>query len=602
MTKPVTFVLSSTSRSADDFATLADQGKRLQARGPVQMHVASVSGRSHADIPPGGSPWHDYTSYLPSLEKFFPHDDLAPFLNAEYVAKNQRLLREKLTVLRRHKMAAAAHFHLPWHLPEAFFAKFPKLRGPRIDHPRRTRREAFAMCVDGAEGKSFYAQMFGRFAAEVPELATVQLASNDAGGGFCWADWLYSGPNGPVRCRHGEMGPRVKGLIDALAGAAPKHDLDFDIRGNFSDAELANIARHHSDRFVSRAQHSRDPRHIHVGSQIDSPVLGIFNPVAILNALELAKSPAVNKVYLSFSANYSRGHERFEVSEKVIELVDAFFADPKFGLLKRLEFLRSMCGRWVGDDQADALLEAFFELNEAYNFRAAAVPLFSSNYVALSNRHINRPLVPMPEKLTWEEESYWLPHVFNPSFEEARNDYIDLHGSRVQAPISLDDETKPRVKALDTAVSRFNGVADRLAPLKGPGAGVFHRMAASLRIYASFLRSAGNFFGVQKIRDRNKDTLAPGSEPRTHPKVGHWTGDLDLQYLNEFMRDELDNTVELTSLLENGGTSQVLTADRPEDEDVFLLGPNLVSQLKLKAQIMRRHWTDAERYLMTPHK
>ena len=29
-------------------------------------------------------------------------------------------------------------------------------------------------------------------------------------------------------------------------------------------------------------------------------------------------------------------------------------------------------------------------------------------------RHINRPLVAIPEKLTPEEEAYWLPHVFNP--------------------------------------------------------------------------------------------------------------------------------------------------------------------------------------------
>jgi hypothetical protein len=54
--------------------------------------------------------------------------------------------------------------------------------------------------------------------------------------------------------------------------------------------------------------------------------------------------------------------------------------------------------------------------------------------------------------------------------------------------------------------------------------------------------------------------------------------------------------------LESGGLAQVLTAADPADEDPFLLGPDLLIQLKLKRQIMRRHWLDAEEFLFPPHK
>src|SRR5262245_57326601 len=127
----------SATHNVEDFDVLASQAQRLKARGRVEMGVTSVRERTLSDSPPGGSPWHDYTTCLPSLEKFFPHRDLLPFVDAEHVRRNQQLLRDKLAVLRRHKLAAAAQFHLPWYLPEPFFEKFPHLRGPRIDHPRR---------------------------------------------------------------------------------------------------------------------------------------------------------------------------------------------------------------------------------------------------------------------------------------------------------------------------------------------------------------------------------------------------------------------------------------------------------------------------------
>jgi hypothetical protein len=72
--------------------------------------------------------------------------------------------------------------------------------------------------------------------------------------------------------------------------------------------------------------------------------------------------------------------------------------------------------------------------------------------------------------------------------------------------------------------------------------------------------------------------------------------------LNDFIRDELDNTTQLIHLLEQGGRSQVLTAGDPRDEDPFLLGPHLLQNLQLKRQTVRRHSLDAEKFLFSPHK
>src|SRR5437762_10667073 len=121
MAKQLTFVVMSATRTAKDFEVLASQAARLKPRGRVEIGISSLAERTLSDIPPGGSPWHDYTSCLPSLEKFFPHRDLLPFVDAEHVRKNQQLLREKLEICHKHKLAAAAQFHIPWHLPGEFF-------------------------------------------------------------------------------------------------------------------------------------------------------------------------------------------------------------------------------------------------------------------------------------------------------------------------------------------------------------------------------------------------------------------------------------------------------------------------------------------------
>ena len=58
-------------------------------------------------------------------------------------------------------------------------------------------------------------------------------------------------------------------------------------------------------------------------------------------------------------------------------LVDGFLTERPFGRAKRMAFLRKMCAKWVGDgggEQADTLLDAFFEMYEVLEFRIAALP------------------------------------------------------------------------------------------------------------------------------------------------------------------------------------------------------------------------------------
>jgi hypothetical protein len=249
------------------------------------------------------------------------------------------------------------------------------------------------------------------------------------------------------------------------------------------------------------------------------------------------------------------------------------------------------------------LTEALMSLHEAIAYKKALDDSFflSSNYLGVSMRWINRPLVAIPEKLTPQEEAYFLPHVFNVRQGEARTDYLDLHGSRFFPPVN---PMRPsvRIPEIHRLCSMLNQTAASLEGLKGGRTlDVFRRMGISLRIYSCIIRSIHNFAGMQIIRNRNKEKLyAP--QTLMPPKLVNWTGDPDLLQINEIMRDELDNTDTFIDILASGGLRQLALAKSQDLEDTFLLGPNFPDTLKEKRRIMRRHWLDAAQYMVTPLK
>jgi hypothetical protein len=222
-------------------------------------------------------------------------------------------------------------------------------------------------------------------------------------------------------------------------------------------------------------------------------------------------------------------------------------------------------------------------------------------YGAVSLRYINRPLVAIPERLSDDEQSYFLPHVFNVSHERAKLDYIDVHGTRHVPEWMTQDTQDPRVWAINLVRSRLTAAAARLESFGDlPGGGAWVRMAAAVRLYANLLRSCGNFFAVQIIRDRNALRFENG--PRLPAARATDTGHPDLQLLNELMRDELDNAEETIALLRRHGLDIINHAEGAGDEDTFLLGPDIIEQIERKTTIMRTHWLDAEDYFASPNK
>ena len=592
------FVVQSSFRDIETFTDFSRQIARLKPFGRIDMNINLTAEKADFEMPDGGSPWHEYAAYDRSLSKFFPDEKIAPFIPEELVAKNRQLLLSKVEIIRDLGLDAGFRSNEPHFLTAAFFESYPQLRGPRVDHPRRSLQKEFAPCMHQEETAEMYQHMANTLFEKVPEIHTVHFNMNDAGSGFCWADWLYSGPNGPDDCKNLRMSERVLKLVNIFNKAAGQtgHDIDIFMWGMFTNSEIDDLVSHlPANCYVRGTEKGNLPPRKNIGSMAGSayPVRGIINPLGILRTLNRKNENMPQRYNLSFGGAYDRGTERMETVEKVIDMVEDYLASPaEKGLIQTLQSLQNLCVKWAGEESADQLFKAFVALDEALKLKRTEMGGLSTLYWGVSTRHITRPLVFAPGRLSPREEAYFLPHVFNVSTEEARNDYMDIHGGGHNAiPMGSTGNFLAGLQRVYTSMEKITDA---------PEQEFLDNMAMALRIYSSVVRSCGNFNDAQIIRSRNQEVLAgPVHRPN---KIPTWTGDQDLLDFNQIMRNELDNTNELIALLENGGMDLINHAEDPKLEDTFLLGPELIENLKQKRKIMLDHWLDIEDYLTSPFK
>lgn len=592
------FIINTPVKNLDEFRSIAKQAAALKPYGKVKINIGALADKSFHEIPAKGSAWHEYASSNPTPFKFFPDAKLAPFIPAEFVKKNRQLMLDKAKILREFGLEGAFMGYEPNFMPAAFFDAYPSLLGPRVDHPRRSTEKAFAPCISVKETQQMYASMMAEMLKAVPEITTLTFKTNDAGAGICWADWLYSGPNGPSACKHFSMGERVAMLMNAYKEGAAKAGKTLSIymdagASNFSEAERADIEKQLPENCFFQGNNERPI--VNTGGTLASmyPVTGIINAPALLKQLRTVGKKNNNTVFISLRAAYDRGAERSDLTQLMFQLLDKKLKDPVVAkdTWNDLKELQQVCEIWAGNQAAD-LFKAFVALEDAMEYKAATFPRVHSLYWGVTERLINRPLVIAPQRLSSTEEAYFLPYVFNIWEDEARMDYMDVHGGRVTvAP----DVVANYVKQVHIAANLFDKVE-----AVGVRKDFFKRMGLSLRIYASVMRSCANFSSAQIIRDRDSAVI---NGPVQRPDKGSsWAGHPDFIPFNNIMRDELDNTTELIGLLQNGGLELLVQTNNPAYEDRFLLSADLVNQLKKKRKIMLDHWQDVERYLASPFK
>jgi hypothetical protein len=221
-----------------------------------------------------------------------------------------------------------------------------------------------------------------------------------------------------------------------------------------------------------------------------------------------------------------------------------------------------------------------------------AVPGFDigfEGFGAVSSRFLTRPMLIKPDLLSKEEEAYFLPHVFNIDESAAREDYRDYYGHKMVGPPARD--YAPLQQAFDEALAAAR-ILESMPD--APEQAWLRRLGIGMRMWVCEVRSINNFYFAQELRERNAAVLAG---PVRKPPGTQTAGDPDSWSWHAMQRDEFDNTNQLIALLKGGGLEYLARAPDARHEDTFLLGPDVIDALQRKADLMREHWLDADKYV-----
>lgn len=582
-----------------------EQFKRL-------VDIAASSGATHILVgnlpyrcdswvlPDHEDPYASWCNSTTAILRFCPPEEIQPWVSAEHAAACQDFLGKQLEIMRPYGLKGACGTTEPLWLPESVYRKHPHWRGAQCELGRIASRPYFAPSIDEPEVLDLYRRAMKQFSSLFPEVDSFNILSNDSGAGLAWTLCIYPGMNGPAKYRQRDGGERVAHWMKTLRQGASEGgaDVRFNIYSSGFPPELKASIREKlpSGLFIS-GQNS-------VGEVWDGPsaafggglwcptypVVGLGNPVAFLSGLQSIYNNPDN---VADRATVFFGPADLDVGELLIR---GYFRHPEPGLRHHTEALLDAAASFCGDpSSSEELISVWQRVAQAVHatlqVRQKGFGLIF-NYGTVSMRWLLRPLVPQPEKLGIEETAYYRDFVFAVGTGKDNPDLGMILGKSCFNGESVTWMTRwclqEAIGTLRGAQSNLEGLAQKLP---GEGAGRVRLLAAQIGALACLAVNARNCVMY-------KYALDTASQPMYGPNQADYDDNILYDQralsLRKIAREELDNTYELIRLMEKAHGPVLDHASSPEEESVFLLGPDLVGALRRKAEVMLDHWQDYE--------
>ncbi len=519
----------------------------------------------------------------PSLFKIILPDELKEYYPNDYIKSNYELVKRKSEIVRNNGLKSAVYFCEPFYMPEKVFREHPEWRGPRCDHPRRSRRAYYSPCMDNPQILKFYKDA----TKEICKLADIDymyLHTNDCGAGICWSEGLYAGSNGPEACKNIPQTERIKNYLNVFKEGAKEAGRNLYIETNAKigvkalDPALENVWKSLDD---NMAVNFKTNKGTPLSELVDlnyeftlSPVKCIPLAVNFLEQLERAYHSAAPILKVQFLEN------DFDYQEKIYK---AFFKYPTDGVNDRFRLLKNVFGK--------NLTEAFNEINEALKHLLSTF-MEGFTWISVNQRVLTRPFVLFQNELTPDEYSYYRPYQIQAGTLEASFDLLNNQGSafvKGYNAIWLASHLLDRTKGcLEKAINyyRLCGESDEIL-----------LAIDRIKLLICFINNYQNAMEFQQLVDETDFNETP-------IVTSKWPceGDERLLRYEAIHRKEIDNTTLIIKLIKGREDTMLSLADKPENEDHFLLSPEIVSQLEKKIDIMQKHLLDGKRLFLSRNK
>lgn len=560
-----------------------DLVKRAKDCGFTHVNVSGLAERTDYRGENAGSPWTEWSISLPSIFKHCLPPGLEDAFPSDFVGRQMDFLKKKHDIVAGHGLKCAYWGNEPHWLSERVYAEHPEWRGARCDNSLRTVGMFFAPCVDNPEVLELYRHAVTELVTQAPLLDTFGFMTNDSGSGFCWSRQLYVNPNGNSGCRFRHMGDRVMGFLRAIKQGARDAGVDAEVALTwvyFPPEEARNIE--------ARLEPGEE---LTIGSVAgwggSAQIIGYANPVGLAASLFSARSSKQTRFFVN------TGDPEWFTAFKV------FNETPGMGTERdKMGFLCAAAGELYAEDVVDEVVDAWY--------RIAAAELVSGTWGAAIRRRmivgtiglrwLVRPLVAHPERLTDEEESYWLPYVYQSegSQPEAYRDYCadtgSPHMTSWEAATGVSCTIDTIVDHLDAAIALFEKAREKTAHEEAKKK--LHIEALRVRAQRCVVLTVRHTVQVAAlIHERGRVEHLGATDPES---PGNPEGSPGLYYMYRALRWELDNTNDLIGILKESPVPLIRATEDKSQEGAFIYGPDVAPNLEKKVRIMLSHWRDAE--------
>ena len=535
-------------------------------------------------------PYPNWGIHNPTIFKFIVPDELKEYLPEDYAKRNLDTLAKRAEILREFGLKAAFDGMEPAYLPEKVYRDHPEWRGARCDQARRARTEYYAPCLDNEELRAIYVDTVEKICRLAP-IESFSFLTNDSGGGLCWAEGLYPGKNGPLACSHIPVGKRISRYLSIFQEGAARAGLTataavFHINEKDMISALPDLLPGQSinNRTADSLSVSRT-----VGFSVDysdhaTPVALMPRLVAYAEQMQAAQDdPECDVKFCLRNVNDDLG----------ISFIKQYFGKIGRGPAGRYNAISNYAASVAGEQRADDLAEVWHLIEKSINsfdFLETGGHIFYLGTV--HQRWLTRPLVAFPAELKPEEKDYYRAYQFQAQSEADADNMCDLQGncwlSGYGASNLLTKCVNSTMPLIDKAVSITGKLISETAD-NDPVKPMLEQTLLKIRLYRCVVRNAFNVVNFQNILDRTDYSVAPVD---TSPCIGE-QGDIRYFKVNQLIRNEVDNTLEIISIIRKD-PSVIRTTD-VRFKSILCYGDDIIDELKKKITVMENHRRDFER-------
>ena len=525
----------------------------------------------------------------PTLFKFIVPPELEKHYDTEYAKRNLEMLKARAAILKEVGLKASFKGMEPAYMPESVYREHPEWRGARCDQTRRARTEYYAPCLDNEELRAIYVRTVAELCQAAP-IESFTFLTNDSGGGLCWAEGLYPGKNGPLACSHIPIGKRIARYLSifqegaALAGlkasAGVLHIADCDLI-----ASLPDLLEGQSINNCTSAGKAATRT---VGMNV--PYSDHATPVNLMPRL-VKYAEQMQEIQGDEESNITYAFRSVDDLE-AINFVRKYSGKIGSGVAGVYNALTSYAAELIGEKHADDLVKVW-DLTEktirAFDYLETGGHIFYLGTV--HQRWLTRPFVAFPGELTPEEKSYYRDYQFQAQSEEDADNMCDLQANCWLSGYGAANLLAKTVHCYMPMLKQAIELTEKLiSETEGnPYQEQLKKILLKEKLFRCVIRNAENAVVFQNILDRTDYSVTPKD---TTPAIGE-QGDIRYFKVNQILRNEVDNTLEIISLIKQD-PEVIITVD-PKFKSVMNYGSDIIDELKKKITITENHRRDFER-------